>query len=46
MKKMIWFTKDQIELLEKLKKETGYNNSEVVRQAMELYASLILKIKA
>ena len=37
-KKLLWFTKDQLDLLEKLKEKTKLNNSEVVRKAMELYA--------
>ena len=45
MKKMIWFTKEQMELLKMIKENTGLNNSEVVREAMKSYA-LLLGIKA
>lgn len=38
MKKLLWFTKDQINLLDKIKEHTGENNSEVVRMAMLHYA--------
>ena len=36
MKKMIWFTKSQLVLLEELKNATGMNNAEIVRAGMEL----------
>lgn len=42
MKKLIWFTKDQIEQFEILKKLTGMNNSELVREALDrMYKSIM-----
>ena len=38
MKKMIWFTKPQLELLTKLAEKTGMNNAEIVREGMNLLA--------
>jgi Arc/MetJ-type ribon-helix-helix transcriptional regulator len=37
-KKLLWFTNEQAELLEKLKKKLGTNNSETVRKALKLLA--------
>jgi hypothetical protein len=45
MKKMIWFTKEQSEMLELIKLLTGQNNSEIVREAMKVYLDLIKKEK-
>ena len=36
MKKMIWFTKVQLELLQDLHTRTGMNNAEIVREGMRL----------
>lgn len=36
MKKMIWFTKAQLVLLENLNKRTSMNNAEIVREGMRL----------
>lgn len=38
MKKLMWFTKDQMDLLEEIKTVTGYGNSQIVRKAMQVYA--------
>lgn len=36
MKKIIWFTKEQVAQLEEIKSMSGKNNSEVVRAGMKL----------
>jgi hypothetical protein len=38
MKKLIWFTTGQVDLLIALKRELGLNNAEVVREGMKLLA--------
>lgn len=35
MKKLLWFTHEQIEKFNILKKLTGLNNSELVREALD-----------
>lgn len=43
MKKLLWFTKDQIMHLEYIKSKTGNNNnSEIVREAMKLYVEKLM----
>lgn len=37
MKKLLWFTKEENEKLEAIKKETNNNNSEAVRIGLDLY---------
>ena len=45
MKKLLWFTIEQNELLNRIKALTGLNNSEVVREAMKYYAKMIAELK-
>ena len=37
MRKLLWFTKEQLEVLDEIKELTGENNSELVRTAMDMY---------
>ena len=38
MKKMLWFTKAQVDVMNKLKSKVKMNNSELVREALKQYA--------
>ena len=44
MKKLLWFTIEQNDLLMAIKELTGQNNSEIVREAMKHYAKMLKQV--
>jgi len=44
-KKILWFSGDQITLMDQLKEKTGHSNSQIVRDAMVLYSKYLKSVK-